>query len=277
LSGGGAFSLAPGASQTVTLRFNPKYIGRTSGRIGFDFGGAGSPAILSLFGQGLGGLVRIPDDSGYAGDHKNIPLLLEKVPVASVQSAATNFEARIAYDKTVLWSSGGNIQHGARYDTLTINSAVGSSDTLALIPFIAMLGESRTSPMSIVDFAWLDGAGQPADYDVETESGTFYLLGICPAGGTRLFNPDGQVSMAHISPNPSGSIVNIDIQTIEKGRTILEVQNLLGQKIATIYEGEISEGRHSFQWNTGGISGGTYYLTMITPTVRRMQRIEIAK
>src|SRR5439155_13191350 len=48
-SGSAPFTLAPGASQSVTLRFSPKFIGRTSGRIGFDYG-ANSPAILSLFG-----------------------------------------------------------------------------------------------------------------------------------------------------------------------------------------------------------------------------------
>lgn len=275
-SGVAPFTLAPGASQSVTLRFAPKFIGRTSGRIGFDYG-ANSPAILTVFGQGLGGLVRIPDDSGYAGDHKNIPMILEKVPVTSVQSVATNFQARVAYDKTVLCPSAGSIQHGNRFDTLTISSSLGASDTLALIPFIAMLGQSKTSPMNIVDFAWLDGAGQPADYDNETESGTFYLLGICPAGGARLFNPDGQISMAHINPNPANGIIHIDIQTTEIGTTRLELMNLLGQTIATIADGDLKPGNHSFDFNSHDLSGGSYFLVMQTPTVRKLQRIDIAK
>src|SRR5207302_11056979 len=154
----------------------------------------------------------------------------EKVNVSTVQSEATNFSARIAYDRTVLFPSVGNIQHGARYDTVTITgslpSAPDASGTLALLPFVAMLGESTTSPMNIVDFAWLDGSGQPADYDVETTSGTFHLLGICPAGGNRLFNPDGIVSMAQIKPNPSNGVIHIDIQTSEVGVTQLFIMNL---------------------------------------------------
>jgi hypothetical protein len=59
-----------------------------------------------------------------------------------------------------------------------------------------------------VGFTWLDGAGLPAQIDVATDSGTFYLLGICPAGGTRLYNPDGQVSMAHVNPNPASGIID---------------------------------------------------------------------
>ena len=45
------FALGPGASQAVTLRFAPKFIGRTSGRIAFAHNGANSPAILNVFGQ----------------------------------------------------------------------------------------------------------------------------------------------------------------------------------------------------------------------------------
>jgi hypothetical protein len=278
-SGNTPFTLQPNASQSVTLRFAPRYVGRTSGRIGFYYNGAagGTPALLSLFGQGLGGAVRIPDDSGYAGDHKNIPMLLEDVPVSSMQSEATNFSARIAYDRSVLYPSTGSIQHGVRYDTVSITGAIGASETLAVLPFVAMLGESTTSPMNIVDFTWLDGSGNPADFDVETESGTFHMLGICPAGGNRLYNPDGKVSIAHVNPNPSNGIIHIDIQTTETGRTQLSLMNLLGQKISSISDGELRPGNHSFDFNTKDLSAGSYFLLLQTPTVRRLERADVEK
>ncbi|MFI5264991.1 MAG: T9SS type A sorting domain-containing protein, partial [Candidatus Kapaibacterium sp.] len=254
-----------------------RYIGRTSGRIAFDYNGPSSPAILNVFGQGLGGLVSVANDSGYAGDHKNIPMILEKVPVSSLQSEATNFSARIAYDRTVLYPSSGSIQHGARFDTVTVNGSIGSDSILSNLPFIAMLGESTTSPMNLVDFAWLDGAGQPADFDVETSSGTFYLLGICPAGGTRLYNPDGQVSMAHVNPNPANGIIHIEIQTTETGRTQLYFMNLLGMRVATISDGELKPGSHSFDFNSRTLSAGSYFLTLVTPTVQRIERVDVEK
>ncbi len=279
--GDAPFTLQPNATQSVTLRFAPKYIGRTSGRIGFANNSPNSPAILSVFGQGLGGLVSIKDDSGYAGDHKNIPMILEKVPITSVQSEATNFSARITYDRTVLYPSSGSIQHGARFDTVSINGALpatpDASGTLALLPFTVMLGESTISPMNIVDFVWLDGSGQPADYDVETSSGTFHMLGICPAGGNRLYNPDGQVTMAHVTPNPSKGIIHIDIQTTEVGRTQLSIMNLLGEKVAAISDGELKPGAHSFEFNSAKLSAGSYFLLLQTPTVRRLERVDVEK
>jgi hypothetical protein len=276
-SGGAAFAILPTAYHKVTLRFAPHYIGRTSGRIAFPYNGASSPAILNVFGQGLGGLVSIKDDSGYAGDHKNIPILLEKVPASSVQSEATNFSARIAYDRSVLYPSSGIIQHGARFDTVNITGAIGASETLAVLPFVAMLGESTTSPMNIVDFTWLDGSGNPADFDVETQSGTFHMLGICPAGGQRLYDPDGQISIAHVKPNPANGIIHIDIQTTETGRTQLSLMNILGQKISSISDGELKPGSHSFDFNTKDLSAGSYFLLLQTPTVRRLERVEVEK
>jgi hypothetical protein len=222
-------------------------------------------------------LLSLANASGYAGDHKNISLVLKNAPISSVQSLATNFSAKIAYDRTVLYPSSGSIQHGARFDTVTVSGSIGSDSILSNLPFIAMLGESTTSSMNLVDFTWLDGSGQPADFDVETQSGTFYLLGICPAGGTRLYDPDGQVSIAHITPNPSNSNVTIEIQTTESGRTQLAVMNLLGQQVASVFDGELTPGAHSFVFNTNGLSSGSYFLMFATPTVRKMERMDVAK
>ncbi|MBS1904945.1 MAG: choice-of-anchor D domain-containing protein [Bacteroidetes bacterium] len=277
VSGGPPFTLASGASQTVTLRFTPKYIGRASGRIGFEYSGVGSPAVLTTFGQGLGGRVRIPDDSGYPGDHRVVPMILENVPVSSLQSVATNFQARVLYDASVLFPTSGTVKHGTRFDTLDITGSIGADSVLARIPFVAMLGESSQSPMSVVNFAWLDDSGQPADYDVESESGTFDVLGLCTSGGTRLFDPNGVVQIARVSPNPSEKISQIDIQTIENGRTVLRITDLLGSPVTTIFDGELKPGTHTFQINTAGLSAGSYYLTLTTPTVQRLQRIDIVK
>src|SRR5436305_9828409 len=174
----------------------PQSLGRTSGSIGFNFTGTGSPAILYLIGEGIGGLVYIPDDSGYPGDHRRIPILLGAVSGIAPQSAVSSFQAQIIYDKTILYSESGNVKHGSEFDTLSVINTIGTSDTLAILPFIAMLGDNMKTPVSIANFQWLNANGQPANYQSQTQDGIFHLLGICPAGGNRLYNPDGQVTMA---------------------------------------------------------------------------------
>lgn len=46
------FSLAPGESKTVTLRFIPKELGLTNGRLMAYYKGIGSPAMIQLYGEG---------------------------------------------------------------------------------------------------------------------------------------------------------------------------------------------------------------------------------
>jgi hypothetical protein len=83
--------------------------------------------------------------------------------------------------------------------------------------------------------------------------------------------------MAHVNPNPANGIIHIEIQTTEIGRTQLYVMNLLGQKIATISDGELKPGAHSFDFNSGSLAAGSYFLTFATATVRRIERVDLEK
>ncbi|MEY3313477.1 MAG: hypothetical protein RLZZ578_997 [Bacteroidota bacterium] len=47
------FTLAPGESKTLTLRFTPKELGLTNGRILAYYKGVGSPAMIQLYGEGI--------------------------------------------------------------------------------------------------------------------------------------------------------------------------------------------------------------------------------
>jgi WD40 repeat protein len=50
---GGAMTLQPGDTALVDLRYTPSTVGRTSGRLLFDYDGTGSPAEVMLFGEGV--------------------------------------------------------------------------------------------------------------------------------------------------------------------------------------------------------------------------------
>jgi hypothetical protein len=159
-----------------------------------------------------------------------------------------------------------------------VSGSLNFSDTLAFIPFTPMLGESSTSPMNVVDFFWLDGANNPVDYDAETESGTFHLLYGCGDSMLQKFMLTGKTSsITSITPNPTSGIIHIDIQTAEEGRIQLSIVNLLGAKVASVSDGELKPGAHSFNFNMNAVSGGSYFLLMETPTVRKLQRVDVEK
>lgn len=62
------FSLAPGESKTVTLRFTPKELGLTNGRVMAYYKGVGSPAIIQLYGEGIPRVLPIENVSVNAFD-----------------------------------------------------------------------------------------------------------------------------------------------------------------------------------------------------------------
>ena len=53
--------------------------------------------------------------------------------------------------------------------------------------------------------------------------------------------------------------------------------DLLGQKVATISDGELRPGSHAFDFDSHNLSAGSYFLLMQTPTVRRMERVDLQK
>jgi len=53
ISGGGSFTLQPDSSHKMDLKFKPSDVGRTSGTLEFYYDGLGSPAVVSLYGEGV--------------------------------------------------------------------------------------------------------------------------------------------------------------------------------------------------------------------------------
>jgi WD40 repeat protein len=53
VDGGGSFTLPPGGTREMTLRFSPSRVGRTSTRLAFTHNGIGSQTVASLYGRGV--------------------------------------------------------------------------------------------------------------------------------------------------------------------------------------------------------------------------------
>jgi WD40 repeat protein/uncharacterized protein YegL len=64
VKGGGNFTLAPGDTARLDLRFKPSDVGRTSGRLLFEYNGPGSPAVIQLFGQGITNATGLSENRG---------------------------------------------------------------------------------------------------------------------------------------------------------------------------------------------------------------------
>ncbi len=274
VSGGGSFTLTKDIPHKMTIKFKPKYGGRTSGQLGFEYNGTGSPATVQLFGMGIGGNAVIANDSAFAGETRNIKLMLGNIKPEGLASIAPNFEAKIRFQRTILGPRN-NLDWQIINDSIyvTIRGQIGNSLELASIPLIAGLGNVEETAIDIVEMKLLDIFGNPVEYDFDKESGTFKLLGICDEGGKRLINPEKITQLMKISPNPSDGNVNIELNLVEKGNTTLKIFDLNGQLIDSR---EISIiGNINIELNTQNYGNGLYFIYLQTPTVSKKEKLII--
>lgn len=280
LDGGGGFTLGAGEGRRVSLRFAPSLIGRTSGRLAFIHDGVGSPSSAYLYGQGLGGTVIIPNDSGRPGDAVDLPLLLDGPRKYIGQSGATAFEAELRFKAGVLLprssGEGGTIADGQR--SLRVRGSwSGSSDTLAYLRLRVGLSDMTSTDVDLVNFVWLGGDGRPVAADMESQSGMFDVIELCETGEPRLITGTGGVGLKQSTPNPAGSRVTIDYDVIEDGATRLVLSDLLGRSVRVLVDGVAHPGHYSLEVDVSEVAPGIYFYTLYTPTSVHTRRMEILR
>ena len=277
INGGGGFVLAPGDSRELEIIFKPKFIGRTSGQIGFYYNDVGSPAAAQLFGAGIGGSLCISDDSAHAGETINIKVNLEGGNLEKFSEIVKSFNCILRFEKSILAPRDPDLIYKQTDDSTYVElsgSIIQGSDYIAEIEMICGLGKSQETTIDIEKVTWFDESGNPIEYESEYQSGIFTLLGICKEGGSRLINPKGKAGIISVSPNPSGENIAIKMNLIESGFTEIYVCNVLGEKIKDVFSGYPDTGVQTKEMNLSDLPAGIYYLVLQTATVRKTKIIE---
>jgi hypothetical protein len=275
------FVLAGGQSHEMSLRFNPKYIGRTSGQIAFYFDGAGSPAIAQLFGAGVGASIRASYDSAYAGDNVDFEITLEMENAEKFSEVVGSYEGIIRFEKSILGTSKAsdlfNISMDSSYVKFSGN-VTPESTMLSTIPLKAGLGRVGETSIDFESMKWYDNDGNLLDYETDFTSGRFKLLGICEENGERLFNPSGTVQIKSIIPNPAEDKIEISFSLIEKGYTEISIYNQLGEKVRTIFAVDVLEKiDRTIESDISDLGSGQYLLVLKTPTYSESRKVMIVR
>ena len=71
--------------------------------------------------------------------------------------------------------------------------------------------------------------------------------------------------------------MTIDLETIEIGRTTLDLFDAAGRPVRTYIDGEITPGRNMLELDVTGIPSGIYFLVLQTPTERRSVALEVLR
>ena len=118
-----------------------------------------------------------------------------------------------------------------------------------------------------------------ADQPVVTADGnTIYFSGTIDGGlgGSDIWRIERLVGLneennsiadnfiVQIYPNPFNATTSIKYSLSKSGPVNLSIYNLLGQKVATLFEGVQAAGEHSIIWDAGRFSSGIYFARLST-------------
>lgn len=86
-----------------------------------------------------------------------------------------------------------------------------------------------------------------------------------------------QLSITSIFPNPFNSSTAIDYTLAQPGEITLSVYNLLGQQVATVYEGTQEAGEHSMVWDASDFPSGVYFARLEAGGISESMKMVLLK
>ncbi len=124
------------------------------------------------------------------------------------------------------------------------------------------------------------------DIDIEAGIEYRYWLEVTEADGTvSRFGPTEAVSVpepAHelalsAYPNPASVSFTVDYTLPVDGRVTISLYDLSGRRIATVFDGEMTAGRHDISYNASALPPGVYLAHLDTDSGSLTQRLVIAR
>jgi len=109
---------------------------------------------------------------------------------------------------------------------------------------------------------------------IEIEQGEFTLLRFPEANLPVAVPPSMELSCY---PNPFNPETTVEL-TLERPTAVnLEVFNLQGRLVQLLYQGQLSAGQHSFQFEPAKVASGTYLIRAVTPSDQISRRVQYLK
>jgi hypothetical protein len=90
------------------------------------------------------------------------------------------------------------------------------------------------------------------------------ILGFRTTGITDPGQHSEMTSLGHAYPNPFNASTTISYSLPSTGLVTVEIYNVLGQRVARLWEGNQAAGPHSIQWHAGDCPSGVYFYRLKT-------------
>lgn len=292
LEGDAPFTLAAGASQTMRLSFTPRFDGGTTGSLRFRFNGPDDPATVLLFGEGYcpSELARasatLGEATGGPGDTVTVPFDLVELPQTGPAPGGGNivpltFRVTLGANGSILtpldpaarlMQEDGEMrgQFTGTWDPTagTLQWENGRGPT-----FVVGLGDAEGTSVTIEEIEWLTGCPP----DVALTNSIFTLDRLCREGDSvRLFQIGSNTLRLTITgANPTTDRLDLEVGTIEEGRTTLQLIGMDGSLIRKIFDAEMVPGVWGVSIDLTTVAAGAYLLRLTTPTAEVVERVRI--
>jgi len=224
-------------------------------------------------------IVSLPHTEAEVDTRLTLPLHLT-VGQAQIPFLPRAFHARIRYNHTLLRPVGST--PGCTYADndclLEIDGMATEEDgVIASLEFIAVLGDSERTALTIEDFTW-ERQGEERIATLR-EHGLFELLGICRVGGEiRLIHSGTFASRVAAWPNPAHDHVALEYVAAESGPVEIKLLDPLGREVAQLVQADVEAQRlYRIEVDLARVPSGAYVLTYTTPTRRLTQPLLIAQ
>jgi hypothetical protein len=107
---------------------------------------------------------------------------------------------------------------------------------------------------------------------IKFTTGSDYLTGT----DDDIMSPGG-FSLSQNYPNPFNSSTSLEFVLPEEGPVLLEVFNILGQKVATLADGHFYAGVHRLNWDAGNMRSGVYFYKLAANGLSDTRRMTLLK
>ena len=83
--------------------------------------------------------------------------------------------------------------------------------------------------------------------------------------------------LSNAYPNPFNPSTSFKLAIPQEGFVSLQVYNVLGQVVTTLYEGNLTAKTYTFTWNSSNVSSGMYFIKAQTAENVEIQKIILMK
>ncbi|MCP4580464.1 MAG: T9SS type A sorting domain-containing protein [candidate division Zixibacteria bacterium] len=100
-------------------------------------------------------------------------------------------------------------------------------------------------------------------------------------GATDITQPDAEIptsfALSQIYPNPFNPATTVGYSLATSGPVVVEVYNILGQQVTTLFEGVQPAGEHSLRWDASGMSSGMYFVRLAAGNFEDVKPVVLLK